>query len=134
MFALLFIVLIICVMLYIICNKKNNIYGGNLHKNLHLGNLQSPHFENIRDGSKKLMNVNDIWEFTHPNGIIRIKITNILIFKSFEDAINSIGYKNLLPNAKSNEDAINIYNAFDNGNYEKNAKIYGVVCFAIELI
>ena len=62
------------------------------------------------------------------------KIIDKKIYGSFKEAINETGYENLLPNATSKEEAIKIYNAFDNGNYENDAKKYGVVRFTLQVI
>ena len=114
---------------------------------VHEGKLQSPYYEYIRDGVKiyelrvyddkrKKIKVGDEWVFKHNDDNelpeIRTKITDIKIYISFEKAIEDTGYEKLLPNAKSNEEAIKIYNAFDNGNYEKNAKEHGVVRFTLK--
>jgi ASC-1-like (ASCH) protein len=116
---------------------------------VHEGKLQTPYYEYIRDGVKtyelrvydekrQKMKVGDEWLFKHNDEPklpkIRTKITDKKIYKSFDDAIDETGHENLLPNVKSKHDAIKIYNAFDNGNYEKDAKLYGVVRFTIEMI
>ena len=114
----------------------------------HESKLQSPYYEYIRDGIKiyelrvydnkrKQMKINDEWVFSHNNipGLPKIKtnITTIKIYESFEQAIKDTGYNKLLPDAKSDTEAIKIYNGFDNNNYEKDALVYGVVRFGLEL-
>lgn len=116
---------------------------------VHEGKLQTPYYEYIRDGVKtyelrvydekrQKMKVGDEWLFKHNDEPklpkIRTKITDKKIYKSFDEAIDETRHENLLPNVKSKHDAIKIYNAFDNGNYEKDAKLYGVVRFTIEMI
>ena len=125
-------------------NLDNNQNGGNIHES----KLQSPYYEYIRDGIKiyelrvnddkiQKMNIGDKWIFTHnidrnlPE--IRTKIIDKKIYKSFEDAIDDTKFLNLLPNAKSNAEAIQIYNAFGDGAYERDAKIFGVVRFTLQL-
>lgn len=114
---------------------------------IHVGKLQSPYFEYVRLGIKKYemrvndykrqqMNIGDTWIFSHASvsyESIKTRITDRKVFASFEDAILDKGFKNLLPNAESLEAAIKIYNSFDEGNYERDAKILGVVCFTLEL-
>ena len=135
--------------------KDEKTYGvlaigmSNIETTVHEGKLQSPYYEYIRDGVKiyelrvydekrKKMKVDDEWLFKHNDNNelpeIRTKITDIKTYESFEKAIEDTGYKNLLPNAKSDEEAIKIYNAFDNGNYEKNAKEHGVVRFTLKIV
>lgn len=80
------------------------------------------------------MNVGDTWIFTDTshNNSIKTQITEKKVFKSFKEAILDKGYKSLLPNATSLEEAINIYNSFDSGNYERDAETMGVVCFTLK--
>ena len=114
---------------------------------IHSGKLQSPYFEFIQNGEKiyelrvndakrREMKVGDIWIFSHNDNKslkkIKIKIIEKRIYKSFEEAIQDTGYLNLLPNAKSIEEAIEIYNSF--GSYKEDSKLYGVVLFKLELI
>ena len=109
--------------------------------------LQSPYYEYIKDEIKiyemrvndekrQKMNIGDIWQFTHSTndtfGQYDTIILNKQIYKSFEEAIKIIGYNKLLPNATSNDEAIKIYNAFNNGKYESDAIKYGVVCFTLK--
>jgi ASC-1-like (ASCH) protein len=86
------------------------------------------------------MQIGDIWNFTHNSLPITsapkysTKIIDKKIYNSFEDAINDTGFKALLPNATSNEEAVKIYNAFGDGAYEREAKHYGVVRFTLQFI
>lgn len=52
-------------------------------------------------------------------------ITELSYFNNFKDAIEEVGVKKVLPNAKSVKDAVNIYNSFPG--YEENSKKYGVL-------
>lgn len=56
-------------------------------------------------------------------------ITELSYFKTFKEAIESSGVKKILPNAKSVDDAIKLYEGFPHstGNYKKGAKKYGVL-------
>jgi len=91
----------------------------------------------VNDEKRQQMNVGDIWKFKHAVDETlpqyNTRIIDKKIYKSFEEAINETGYEKLLPNAKSKDEAIKIYNAFDNGNYELDAKKYGVVCFRLQV-
>jgi ASC-1-like (ASCH) protein len=124
---------------------SNNISGSRELKKIHNGKLQSPYYEYIRDGKKKYelrvydekrkqMNIGDEWFFEHNEKAdlprIRTIITDIKLYKTFEQAIKE-GYKQLLPNANSEEEAVKIYNSF--GDYEKESKIYGVVRFTLQV-
>jgi ASC-1-like (ASCH) protein len=111
--------------------------------------LQEPYYTYIRDGIKiyelrvndekrKKMKIGDIWKFKNANNEklpeYNTKIIDKKIYKSFEEAIKKKGYKKLLPNSKSIEEAIKTYNAFDGGMYQVDAKKYGVVCFKLKVI
>ena len=52
-------------------------------------------------------------------------ITELSYFNNFKDAIEEVGVKKVLPNAKSLVDAVNIYNSFPG--YKENSKKYGVL-------
>jgi len=111
--------------------------------------LQEPYYTYIKDGIKiyelrvndekrKKMKIGDIWKFKCTNNEklpeYNTKIIDKKIYKSFEEAIKNVGYKKLLPNCKSIEEAIKTYNAFDGGMYEVDAKKYGVACFKLKVI
>ena len=105
---------------------------------IHSGKLQSPYFEFIKNGEKIYeMRVNDIWTFSHSDdkskGKILIKIVEKKVYRSFEEAIQDTGYLNLLPNASSNEEAIDMYNSFVNGSYKIDSVEFGVVRFKLEI-
>jgi ASC-1-like (ASCH) protein len=110
--------------------------------------LKSPYYEAVRDGIKiyevrcydearKKMNVDDNWNFNHNDDsnlpIIKTKIVEIKLYPNFRSAIEETGYKSLLPEALSIEEAISIYESFDNGNYKKNGELFGVVRFKLEI-
>ncbi len=115
--------------------------------NIHESKLQSPYFEYVRDGVKiyetrvcdeKRMNVGDFWYFTHSSdsGLEKIKtrIVEVKIYSSFREAIVDSGVAQLLPQISDLEQAISIYESFDNGNYKLDAENFGVVKFTIELV
>lgn len=111
--------------------------------------LQEPYYSYIKNGIKiyemrvndekrRKMKIGNIWKFKNANNEnlpeFNTKIIDKKIYNSFEEAIKKVGYKKLLPNCKSIEEAIKTYNAFDNGMYEIDAKKYGVVCFRLKVI
>jgi len=115
---------------------------------IHESKLQSPYYEYIRDGEKiyearvndekrKKMNIGDTWYFKHNSDqtlpTIHTKIVGKKIYDSFADAITDIGVRQLLPQIATVDEAITIYENFDNGNYKIDAKKYGVVVFKIKV-
>lgn len=115
----------------------------------HYAKLQSPYYEFIRDGIKiyetrvydekrRNMNIGDLWIFSHNNEqslpVIKTKITDIKIYKSFREAIEDTGVEKLLPQINNLEEGIKIYESFDNGNYKIDGEKYGVIRFTIDLI
>ena len=82
--------------------------------------LQEPYYTYIKNGIKiyemrvndekrKKMKIGDIWKFKNANNEklpeFNTKIIDKKIYKSFEEAIKKVGYKKLLPNCKSIEEA-----------------------------
>ena len=78
---------------------------------------------------KQKINLLDIIEFSDrgSNRTFQAKITELSWYSNFRDAISDVGIKNVLPNAISLEDGITTYENFDDGNYKKNAKKFGVL-------
>jgi ASC-1-like (ASCH) protein len=114
---------------------------------IHESKLQSPYYEYIRDEIKiyemrvydekrQKMQVGDIWYFTHSENkdlpILKTVIRKIDIYESFEQAIHNSDVSTLLPQIESVDEAIRIYEGFDNENYKIGAKTYGVVKFMIQ--
>ena len=62
----------------------------------------------------------------------KAQIVELSWFKTFKDAIEDSGVKKVLPNARSLEDAIKIYEGFPN--YKSGAKKYGVLRLKFNLI
>lgn len=71
------------------------------------------------------------------------EITELSFFLDFYDAIQEVGVKKVLPRAsypqgpkvvRSLEEAVKIYNSFNDGGYERDAKKYGVLRMRFELI
>ena len=114
----------------------------------HESKLQSPYYEYIRDGEKlyearvndekrQKMNIGDIWIFKHNQDLslptIKTQIVGKYLYRSFLEAINDIGIRQLLPQIQTIHEAITIYENFDNGNYKLDAIKYGVVVFKIKV-
>ena len=59
-------------------------------------------------------------------------ITELSYFKNFKDAIEEVGIRKVLPNAKSLKDGIKIYESFPN--YKEGSKKYGVLRMKFLLI
>ena len=91
----------------------------------------------INDDKRKNMKESDYVNFYNrmnkDDKIIKTKIIQRKEYKSFLEAITDIGYKQLMPQTNSIDEAVNIYEKIDNGNYFKEAQLKGVVVFKIEL-
>ena len=63
-------------------------------------------------------------------------ITGLSWYKSFREAIIDSGVKKVLPNARSVDDAVNIYEAFPHstGTFKTGAKKYGVIRLKFTLL
>jgi len=64
----------------------------------------------------------------------KAKITELAWFPNFKKAIEPVGVKKVLPNVRSLVDGVKTYEAFDGGNYKKNAKKFGVLRMKFELM
>ena len=67
----------------------------------------------------------------------KAKITELSHFKNFREAIEGVGIKKVLPNAKSLKDGIKIYENFphgEGGTFKDGAKKYGVLRMKFELL
>ena len=63
---------------------------------------------------------------------IETRITSKKVFNSFREMLTDIGYKNMLPTARSLDDAVNEYNKIPS--YAERAQRSGVVAFGLELL
>jgi len=63
-------------------------------------------------------------------------ITELSYFTTFKEAIEASGIKKVLPNAKSIDAGIKLYEAFphSSGNYKKGAQKYGVLRLKFKLL
>ena len=87
------------------------------------GRCNSSFFKDYKVGDTAIWKGNNIQAKT--------KITQRREYKSFESMLQDIGYKNLVPEAKSFKDAVRIYKSIPH--YEERARSAGVVAFQITL-
>lgn len=66
----------------------------------------------------------------------KARIIELSHYKNFKDAIKDVGVKKVLPNAKSLNEAVKIYEKFphDDGSYKEGAKKYGVLRIKFKLL
>ena len=112
--------------------------------------LDTIYFNYIKDGiklyetrvyDKKRQEVKllDIIEFSDRGSkrTFNTKITELSYFKNFKDAIKDAGIKKVLPNARSLQVGVKIYESFPHGEcgtFKDGAKKYGVLRMKFELI
>lgn len=113
--------------------------------------LEEIHFNNIKNGLKmyetriydkkrQTIKLLDIVTFKNKNDnskTFKAKITELSHFNNFKDAIEEVGIKKVLPNARSLKDGINIYNKFPHkecSTYYLAAKKYGVLRMKFKLL
>jgi ASC-1-like (ASCH) protein len=63
-------------------------------------------------------------------------ITELSYFNNFYGAIEEVGVKKVLPNARSTKDAVSTYEKFphEEGNYKKGAEKYGILRMRFEVV
>ena len=83
----------------------------------------------VYDEKRQKLKLLDIIEFKdrQSGDVFTATVVELAYFDNFREAIASVGVKKVLPNAKSLEDGISIYENFDNGNYKLNAQKFGVL-------
>ena len=112
--------------------------------------LQSIYFNQIKDKKKlyetriydkkrQTIKLLDIITFTNKETkkTFKAKIVELSHFKTFGEALSSVGIKKVLPSARSLEDGIKTYEAFPHKefkNYKIAAKKYGVLRMKFELL
>lgn len=135
---------------YIMDKEKKNILSTDsitIQKiNSHNSNLDSLYFNLIRNNEKKAelrvydekrrkIKTNDIWIFTKKDDKdekIIVKVKQIRIYSSFEEAIYDDKENYLMPNIESKDERVSIYESFPN--YKENGQEFGVVRFDFELL
>ena len=71
------------------------------------------------------------------NNSFKATITELSYFKSFKEAIESVGIKKVLPNARSLKEGIKIYEKFphgEGGTFKDGASKYGVIRMRFKII
>jgi len=102
-------------------------------------NVQEPYFTYIKDGLKTVegrlnkgkfleMNIGDELIL---NNVIKLEVVNKNVYKTFRDMISSEGMENVIPNAKTLEEAENVYYGFYSKEDENN---FGVAAILVKLI
>jgi ASC-1-like (ASCH) protein len=64
------------------------------------------------------------------------KVVELSYFNDFRSAIEEVGIKKVLPNARSLDEGVKIYNSFpsgEGGTFKDAAKKYGVLRFKVEI-
>jgi len=101
-------------------------------------NKQKLYETRVFDPKRQKMRLLDVIEFTNreTGKKMNAKIVELSHFKTFELAIRDCGLKKVMPNARSVEDAVKLYEAFphDEGTYKKGALKYGVLRIKFELL
>lgn len=92
----------------------------------------------VFDPKRQKMKLLDVIEFTNRDTKQKMtaKIVELAHFKNFNDAIRDCGLKKVMPNTRSVDDAVKLYEAFphDEGSYKKGAQKYGVLRIKFELL
>ena len=93
----------------------------------------------VYDSKRREIKLLDVVEFEDrsSNRKFKARIVELAYFKNFKDAIEPVGIKKVLPNAKSLKDGIDIYNKFPHGEggfYKDAAKKHGVLRMKFELL
>tara|TARA_Y100000389_G_C16963450_1_gene272166 strand:- start:51 stop:413 length:363 start_codon:yes stop_codon:yes gene_type:complete len=92
----------------------------------------------VLDEKRKKINLLDVVEFKErgTNRTFNGVITELSYFSNFKEAIIDCGLKKVMPNARSIDDAVTLYENFPHveGNYKKAAKKNGVLRMKFQLI
>lgn len=113
-------------------------------------NLDTIHFNNILskkkiyetriyDKKRQQIKLLDIINFTDRGSdrSFYARIVELSYFDNFREAIEEVGVEKVLPNAKSLDDGIGIYETFPHkeyGTYKEAAKKYGILRMKFQLI
>lgn len=112
--------------------------------------LDTIYFNYIKDGKKlyetrvydkkrqqiKLLETVEFSDRNDKNRTFKAVITELSYHKNFKEAIEEVGVKKVLPNAKSLQDGVEIYNSFEGGEgltFKEAAKKYGVLRMKFDL-
>ena len=114
-------------------------------------NLDTIYFDYIKSGrkiyetrvyDKKRQEIKLLQEVTftdrgNPSRNFKAVITELSHFRNFRDAIEEVGIKKVLPNAKSLDEGVEMYNQFpsgEGGTFKEAAKKYGVLRMKFTLV
>lgn len=107
--------------------------------------LKDPHFNNVLqkkkiyeirlyDEKRKNMNIGDEINIIHNDDSSKsynVIIIEVKVYKSFKKAIEDSGFKNVIPDAKDFNEALQIY--MNIPGYSDNEEKFGVVRFKLQL-
>ena len=92
----------------------------------------------VFDSKRQKLKLLDVIEFTNreTQKKMQAKIVELAWFPNFRDAITSAGLKKVMPNTRSVDDAVDLYEKFphDEGTYQKGAKKFGVLRIKFMLV
>lgn len=101
-------------------------------------NKQKLYETRVFDPKRQKLKLLDVIEFTNRETKEKMtaKIVELSHFQTFELAIRDCGLKKLMPNVRSVEDAVKLYEEFphDEGNYKKGSQKYGVLRIKFDLL
>lgn len=114
-------------------------------------NLDTIYFDYIKNGKKlyetrvydkkrreiKLLEEVTFIDRSDNTRIFKAIITELSYFKNFKEAIEEVGIKKVLPNAKSLEEGVKLYHQFpsgEGGTFKEAAKKYGVLRMKFVLV
>lgn len=88
----------------------------------------------VYDEKRQQIKLKDIIEFKDrsSNRTFKAMITELSYFDNFKTAIEDCGLKKVMPNVRSIEDAVKLYESFPN--YKTGAKKYGVLRMKFKLL
>lgn len=89
----------------------------------HEGRVDTQYFSNYKVG--------DIVTWSAGNTEVTTRITSRRKYSSFREMLLDTGYKNMVPDAKSLDHAVQIYNSIPN--YEERARRFGVIAMGVEV-
>ena len=118
---------------------RQNLYLVGDYKMIRKMKLNQKYYDFISDGSKtfegrlgtdknKNLKIGDIIIF---NDLLKVKIISINVFPSYEEAMDFLDFRKLIPDAENSDEAIKVYEEFYSK--EKQAE-FGVYIFGIELL
>lgn len=125
----------------IVAANKNNFFANSKPRH-HECSLKGQYIKNMLNGQKSWegrcnteffrdYRVGDTVTWSGGGVIAETKITERRVYNSFESMLRDIGYKNMVPEAKNFDDAVQIYKNIPN--YIDRSRRFGVVAFGVQL-